>query len=128
VLSKVMGAYVALVGTVTVTLVAVAAVTVARVAPKNTTLLVGVALKLVPVIVTEVPILPLVGEKLDMVGTCACANPTLSRVKNKCGKPQWYLSFHKNLSIDYLKIDEDRKCSYQKMGELGKLDAELDNY
>ena len=48
-------------GTVTVTLVAEAAVTVARVAPKNTMLLPGVTLKLVPVRVTAPPGLALRG-------------------------------------------------------------------
>ena len=58
VLSSVTGAYVAPAGTVTVRLVAVAAVTVARVAPKNTMLLAGEASKLVPVMVTVAPGLP----------------------------------------------------------------------
>jgi hypothetical protein len=54
---------VAPVGTVTVKLVAVAAVTVARVAPKNTMLLAGVVLKPVPVMVTVAPTAPLVGVR-----------------------------------------------------------------
>ena len=49
--------------------VAVAAVTVARVAPKYTMLFAGVVLKLVPVMVTVVPMGPLVGEKEVRVGT-----------------------------------------------------------
>jgi hypothetical protein len=40
----------------------------------------AVALKLVPVRVTEVPILPLFGEKLVILGTCAKANPALNTV------------------------------------------------
>ena len=63
-----MGWKVAPVGTVTVSWVSVAVVTVAWVAPKNTMLLAGVASKLVPVMVTEVPTGPLVGEKEVMVG------------------------------------------------------------
>jgi hypothetical protein len=59
------------VGTVTVKLVAVAAVTVARVAPKNTMLLAAVLLKPVPVRVTVAPTTPLVGVKEVMVGACA---------------------------------------------------------
>ena len=55
-------------GTVTVKLVAVAAVTVAWVVPNRTTLLAGVVLKFVPVMVTVVPTGPLVGVKLLMVG------------------------------------------------------------
>src|SRR5476651_382201 len=63
-----MGWYVAPAGTVTVKLVALAAVTVAMVAPKNTILLVVVALKLVPVMVTGVPTGPLDGVNEVMVG------------------------------------------------------------
>ena len=55
VFNRVMGAYVAPVGSVAVILVAVAAVTVALVAPKNTMLLAGVVLKPVPVKVTASP-------------------------------------------------------------------------
>ena len=51
----VMGAYVAPGGTVTVMVVAVAEVTVARILPKNTKLPAGLVLKLLPVIVTEAP-------------------------------------------------------------------------
>jgi hypothetical protein len=72
---------VAPVGTVTVKLVAVAAVTVARVAPKNTMLLADVVLKPVPVRVTVAPTAPLVGVKEVMVGA-VCANP-IWEVKNK---------------------------------------------
>src|SRR5471032_2209511 len=63
-----MGWYVAPAGTVTVRLVVLAAVTVAMVAPKNTMLLVVVALKLVPVMVTDVPTGPLAGVNEVMVG------------------------------------------------------------
>ena len=58
-------------GTVTVTLVAVDAVTVAPVAPKNTILLPVVVLKLVPVIVTDVPGAALIGLKDVIVGEAA---------------------------------------------------------
>jgi hypothetical protein len=63
-----MGAKVAPAGTVTVTLVAVAAVTVARVAPKNTILSVVVVLKLVPVRITASPGFAKAGENEAMVG------------------------------------------------------------
>lgn len=56
-------------GTVTVRLVALAAVTVAVVLLNFTVLFAGVALKFVPVIVTGVPTGPDDGEKPDMVGT-----------------------------------------------------------
>ena len=55
-------------GTVTVTLIAEAAVTVARVAPKNTMLLAAVVLKPVPVRVTTIPGLAFKGLKLVMMG------------------------------------------------------------
>lgn len=45
-----------------------AAVTVALVAPKNTLFVYPVALKIYHVIVPEVPITPLAGEKLEMEG------------------------------------------------------------
>ena len=48
--------------------VAVLAVTAATVVPKRTILLVGVVLKLVPVIVTDVPTGPLLGLKKVMLG------------------------------------------------------------
>ena len=54
--------------------VAVAAVTVARVAPKKTILLAAVVLKFVPVMVTDVPIGPLVGAKEVMVGISGTPN------------------------------------------------------
>ena len=57
------------VGTVTVSTVAEAVVTVAWVAPKKTMLFAGVGSKLVPVMVTVVPIGPLVGVKEEMIGT-----------------------------------------------------------
>jgi hypothetical protein len=56
--------------------VAVAVVTVARVAPKYTTFLVATTLKLVPVIATVLPTTPEAGEKLVIVGTAACKLPT----------------------------------------------------
>ena len=57
------------VGTVTVRLVEVLAVTVAVLLLKNfTTLFAGVVLKLVPVIVTDVPMGPDAGENAVMVG------------------------------------------------------------
>lgn len=64
----------------TVKLVVVAVVTVACVAPKKTMLLAGVELKFVPVIVTDVPIGPLVGVKLVMVGTCAALKVTIAKL------------------------------------------------
>ena len=66
-----MGWYVAPAGTVTVSCVAVAAVTVALVPPKKTMLLAGVGLKFVPVMVTVVPMGPEVGVKKLIVGTDA---------------------------------------------------------
>lgn len=62
------GLLVAPAGTVTVNDVAVAAVTVAFAAPKYTILFAAVVLKLVPVIVTDVPIVPEAGENEVMVG------------------------------------------------------------
>jgi len=59
---------VAPVGTATVKCVVVAAETVAAVPLNMTVLLAGVALKFVPVIVTDVPTSPLVGLKLVIVG------------------------------------------------------------
>jgi hypothetical protein len=56
------------VGTVVVSEVAVAAVTVALIAPNFTWLLARVALKLFPLMVTVAPISPLVGVKLEMLG------------------------------------------------------------
>ena len=55
-------------GTVTVTLIAEAAVTVARVAPKKTMLLLAVGLKLVPMRVTAMPGLALRGLNEVMTG------------------------------------------------------------
>ena len=55
-------------GTATVNEFAVAAVTVALTAPKKTMLLDGVVLKLVPVIVTDVPTGPEAGENELIVG------------------------------------------------------------
>ena len=73
-------------GTVTVTLVAEAAVTVARVAPKNTMLLLGVALKLVPVRVTTSPGLALTGLNEVTTGTWAKlvqAQPIIITIRNE---------------------------------------------
>lgn len=64
----VIGAKVASDGTVTFKLVALAEVTAAFVAPKNTILLATVVLKPVPVIVTAVPGEPVKGENAVMVG------------------------------------------------------------
>ena len=55
-----------------VTLVPVAAVTVARVAPKKTMLFAGVVLKPVPVMVTTSPGFALIGVNEAMTGACAC--------------------------------------------------------
>ena len=55
-------------GTVTVKPLAVAAVTVALVAPKKTTLFSGVASKLEPEMVTLVPIAPFSGVKEVIIG------------------------------------------------------------
>ena len=65
-------------GTVTVSDVSVAAVTVAGVPPEPPNLTVfeaGVATKFVPVTTTDEPRLPLAGAKDVMVGTAACATP-----------------------------------------------------
>src|SRR6476619_5502651 len=67
-------------GTVTVIVVAVAAVTVAAVPPEPPNLTVfcvsgAPARKFVPVIVVDDPRLPLVGAKLVIVGAAACATP-----------------------------------------------------
>jgi hypothetical protein len=75
------GLNVAPTGTVTVSDVVVAPVTVAFVAPKYTTLFDGVALKFVPVIVTVVPIGPDVGVKNDMVGA-VCPTIVLASSRN----------------------------------------------
>ncbi len=61
-------------GTVAVMLVAVAAVTVALVAPKNTMLLAAVVLKLAPVRVTASPGFALMGEKEVIVGWATKTN------------------------------------------------------
>ena len=61
-------------GTVTVTLIAEAAVTVARVAPKNTMLLLAVGLKLVPVRVSASPGLALRGLNEVMTGGSGIAD------------------------------------------------------
>jgi hypothetical protein len=65
-----------LAGTVTVSEVAVAAVTVPLTGPKNTMLPAAVVLKPVPVMVIAVPGGPLTGEKLLIVG---CAKTRLAK-------------------------------------------------
>jgi hypothetical protein len=70
-LTILIGAYDAPIGTVTVSDVADAETTVALTLPKNIILLLFVTLKLLPVIVTVVPTNPDLGIKLDMLGTCA---------------------------------------------------------
>ena len=65
------GESVAPTGTVVVSEVAVAEVTVALTPPNQTILFTIVELKFVPVIVTAVPTAPLVGERFVIVG---CAN------------------------------------------------------
>jgi hypothetical protein len=95
VFKTVIAPYLAPVGTVTVKLVSVALLTVARVAPKNTMLLAAVLLKPVPVRVTVAATLALVGVKEVMVGgdnvpvlgllmgkSALCANP-IWEVKNR---------------------------------------------
>ena len=62
------GPLVAAAGTVAVTLVAVAAVTVAFTPLKMTVFSAATALKLTPLITTELPVLPLAGAKLVMAG------------------------------------------------------------
>ena len=62
--------YMAPSGTVTVKLLMLAAVTVARVSPKKTALFAAVVLKLAPLIVTLLPIGPLPGEKEVIAGAC----------------------------------------------------------
>ena len=63
--------YVEPTGTITVSEVAVAAETVAIVAPKNTILFAGVVLKFVPLIITVVPMGPDKGAKEVTEGVCA---------------------------------------------------------
>src|SRR5262245_57365358 len=62
------GLYVAPAGTVTVSDVRVAAVTVDFTAPKNTVLLEGINSKFVPVMVTDAPAGPLAGETDETEG------------------------------------------------------------
>ena len=71
-------------GTEVVILVAVLAVTVAVVPLNFTVLFAGVALKFVPVIVTEVPTAPLVGVKLVMVGVEAVVTVKLVALVPVC--------------------------------------------
>jgi hypothetical protein len=63
--------------------VAVAAVTVARVAPKNTTLLVVVVLKFVPLMVTASPGLAEIGLKEVMVGWAIAQFKLVAKIKSK---------------------------------------------
>ena len=70
-------------GTVTVSDVVVAAVTVAAVPPEPPNLTVfeaGVAMKFVPFTVIDAPMLPLVGENEETVGGAACATPAKTRI------------------------------------------------
>ena len=62
----------------------VAAETVALVAPKNTILLAGIGSKLVPVIVTVVPMGPEVGVNEVMVGIAGQLWPSKAEQKNIC--------------------------------------------
>jgi len=74
------------VGTVTVKDVVVAVVTFALTAPKKTILFAGVALKFVPVIVTDVPTGPEVGEKVLIVGCAKTEEAKIIAIKRKrCG-------------------------------------------
>ena len=66
---RVIGCSVAPTGTVTINCIVVALLTVAFVAPNQTILFATVVLKFVPIIVTVVPMAPLVGVKLVIVGT-----------------------------------------------------------
>ena len=70
-----------------------AAVTLARVAPKNTMLLLGAVLKLVPVRTTALPGLALMGLKEVMLGTWAKlvqAQPINITKNNKELRLQWF--------------------------------------
>ena len=71
-------------GTITVKLLTLAAVTIAFVAPKITILLVVIALKLLPVIVTEIPIGPFAGPNEFIIG-CAdiLIKPSIEMYNNK---------------------------------------------
>ena len=60
------------IGTEVVMLIAELAVTVAVIPLNFTMLLLVVVLKFVPVMVTVVPVEPLVGVKDEIEGTCAC--------------------------------------------------------
>jgi hypothetical protein len=77
-------------GTATISFVVVADETVADV-PLNLTLsFVFVALKFVPLMVTEVPIGPLVGEKLEIVGDAAQADDVRNRADQSMRNVAWY--------------------------------------
>lgn len=73
------GEYVAPVGTVTLSESVEAALTVALVAPKYTTLLEGVELKFDPEMVTELPIGPVPGLIAVMVGICPNVQPVMRK-------------------------------------------------
>ena len=105
--------------------------TVALIAPKNTMFWSDVALKLFPVMVTKVPIIQLVERKRMMVGTCAYAKPTLSKVKTTAVNHNDICLFiqnssFQNLSFDNLKIYEDRRWSNKKVREVDKFYSEVD--
>ena len=76
-----------------VPLVAVAAVTVALVAPKKTTLLAAVVLKPVPAMVTGVPTNPLEGVKEKMTGAWPKATPVNNTVNNKIKGSKFFLRY-----------------------------------
>jgi hypothetical protein len=77
-----------------VTLVALAAVTVALVAPQNTTLLAAVVLKPVPVSVTASPGLAVTGVKLVITGACA-----FSIIAKKCRRQMVKICFIASLIL-----------------------------
>lgn len=77
---RVIGPKVAPIGTVAVMLDALAAVMVARVAPKKTMLFPGVVLKFVPVMDTASPGLAESGAKEVIVGACPNANCSIKSI------------------------------------------------
>ena len=77
----VIGPVIALTGTGTVILVAVAAVGTASIPPNFTILLASVVLKFAPVMVITVPIPPIAGRKLVMVG-CGIGSSFLHVVRS----------------------------------------------
>jgi hypothetical protein len=58
-------------------------VTLARTVPKKTILSAGVGLKFEPLIVTEVPIYPELGEKLSITGAWAAASNAHSHMETR---------------------------------------------